>query len=126
MSERVDHIWKMKKVKEAVAMLILKLCLLANLAGLSHGALQLGFYRGKCGIADVEMIVAGVVTARFIRDPTIVAALIRLQFHDCFVNVSFYFPMHRFLLRTRITLFAFRVLTNNFIYCLKTSMKQET
>ncbi|XP_024041548.1 peroxidase 60-like isoform X2 [Citrus clementina] len=86
MSERVDHIWKTKKVKQAVALLILRQCLLANIAGLSHGALQVGFYRGKCGIADVEMIVAGVVTARFFRDPTVVAALIRLQFHDCFVN----------------------------------------
>ncbi|KAJ0052202.1 hypothetical protein Pint_01324 [Pistacia integerrima] len=51
-----------------------------------EGALQVGFYRGKCGIADVEAIVAGVVTARFVRDPTIVAALLRLQYHDCFVN----------------------------------------
>lgn len=59
--------------------------------GWCEGALEIGFYRGKCGIVDVEAIVAGVVTARFIRDPTIVAALLRLQYHDCFVNVSFFF-----------------------------------
>lgn len=112
MSERVDHIWKTKKVKQAVALLILRLCLLTNIAGLSHGTLQVGFYRGKCGIADVEMIVAGVVTARFIRDPTVVAALIRLQFHDCFVNVSFHFPKHIFLLKFRTALFAFHAPTN--------------
>jgi peroxidase len=50
-----------------------------------------GFYRGKCGFADVEAIVAGVITAQFFRDPSTVAALLRLQFHDCFVNVSLYF-----------------------------------
>lgn len=54
----------------------------------SQGTLQAGFYKGKCGAKDVEAIVAGVVAARFKQDPTIVAALLRLQFHDCFVNVS--------------------------------------
>ncbi|KAM7266632.1 hypothetical protein ACFE04_004529 [Oxalis oulophora] len=54
--------------------------------GYCHGALQVGFYRGKCGINDVEIIVAGVVVSRFFRDPTIVAALLRLHFHDCFVG----------------------------------------
>uniref|UniRef100_A0A6V7QVZ7 Peroxidase n=1 Tax=Ananas comosus var. bracteatus TaxID=296719 RepID=A0A6V7QVZ7_ANACO len=48
-------------------------------------ALQYGFYSGKCGNKDVEAIIQGVVSARFARDPTIVAALLRLQFHDCFV-----------------------------------------
>ncbi|EEF51655.1 peroxidase 60 [Ricinus communis] len=69
------------------ALLILALGLfLGNLAGLCNGALQVGFYSGKCGFADVEAIVAGVVTPQFFKDPTIVAALLRLQFHDCFVN----------------------------------------
>ena len=62
-----------------------------NFAGFCYGALQVGFYRGKCGFADVEAIVAGVITAQFFRDPSTVAALLRLQFHDCFVNVSLYF-----------------------------------
>nr|TKS01416.1 peroxidase 60 [Populus alba] len=57
-----------------------------NFAGFSFGALQVGFYRGKCGFADVEAIAAGVITAQFFRDPSTVAALLRLQFHDCFVN----------------------------------------
>ncbi|KAK2980193.1 hypothetical protein RJ640_007283 [Escallonia rubra] len=51
-----------------------------------RGALQPGFYKGKCGFADVETIVGGVVTSRFFKDPTIVPALLRMQFHDCFVN----------------------------------------
>lgn len=77
----------MKKVKSAVAISSLGLILLVSLGGFSHGVLQVGFYRGKCEIVDVEMTVARVVTARFFRDPTIVPALLRLQFHDCFVNV---------------------------------------
>ncbi|KAJ4728931.1 Peroxidase [Melia azedarach] len=76
----------MKKVKSAVAISSLGLILLVSLGGFSHGVLQVGFYRGKCEIVDVEMTVARVVTARFFRDPTIVPALLRLQFHDCFVN----------------------------------------
>ncbi|XP_059428981.1 peroxidase 60-like [Corylus avellana] len=54
--------------------------------GECYGELQMGFYRGKCGFLDVETIVASVVKAKFFGDPTIAAALIRMQFHDCFVN----------------------------------------
>ncbi|KAJ8772440.1 hypothetical protein K2173_027617 [Erythroxylum novogranatense] len=66
-------------------MLVLGL-VVGNLAGTLSGELQVGFYRGKCGFVDVEAIVAGIVSARFFRDRSIVAALLRLQFHDCFVN----------------------------------------
>lgn len=76
------------KVKAAMVITLILVFNLANFAGLCVSALQEGFYRGKCGVADVELIVAGVVTTRFFMDPTIVAALLRLQFHDCFVNVS--------------------------------------
>lgn len=47
---------------------------------------MVGFYQGKCRSANVEAIVDGVIRAWFSRDPTIVAALLRMQFHDCFVN----------------------------------------
>ncbi|KAL3752307.1 hypothetical protein ACJRO7_013027 [Eucalyptus globulus] len=59
---------------------------LASLSGSCHGALQVGFYNGKCRVSDVEAIVAGVVAARFSKDPTIAPALLRMQFHDCFVT----------------------------------------
>lgn len=62
--------------------------LLMSLATPSSGALQVGFYKGKCGFRDVESIVAGIVAAELKRDRTLVAALLRLQFHDCFVSVS--------------------------------------
>ncbi|KAL3530376.1 hypothetical protein ACH5RR_009698 [Cinchona calisaya] len=53
----------------------------------SSPALQVGFYRGKCnGTADVEAIVSGVVGKWFLKDHTIIPALLRMQFHDCFVN----------------------------------------
>ncbi|KAK1274505.1 Peroxidase 60 [Acorus gramineus] len=49
-------------------------------------SLQVGFYKGKCGMLNVESIIRGVVTIKYYQDPTIVPALLRLQFHDCFVN----------------------------------------
>ncbi|KAK6163574.1 hypothetical protein DH2020_000438 [Rehmannia glutinosa] len=55
-----------------------------------HGGdvpLQVGYYKGKCPLADVEAIVGGIVKAWYKRDPTIPAALLRMQFHDCFVNL---------------------------------------
>lgn len=72
------------------AALVLALGLiLVNFTGHCHGALQVGFYRGKCRLlVDVESVVATVVKAKLIMDPTITPALLRMQFHDCFVNVS--------------------------------------
>ncbi|KAI3450723.1 hypothetical protein Pfo_007388 [Paulownia fortunei] len=61
----------------------------ATLSGQCQGGdapLQVGFYGGKCRSADVEAVVSGVIRAWFMRDPTIPAALLRMQFHDCFVN----------------------------------------
>ncbi|XP_022945692.1 peroxidase 60 [Cucurbita moschata] len=64
----------------------LGLILFFSFASLSFGALQVGFYKGKCGFRDVESIVAGVVADAVENDGTLVAALLRLQFHDCFVS----------------------------------------
>ncbi|KAL4591733.1 hypothetical protein LXL04_004704 [Taraxacum kok-saghyz] len=57
-----------------------------NLSGQCYGALQFGFYNGKCGTSDVEDIVRKTVISKFLLDKTITPALLRLQFHDCFVN----------------------------------------
>ncbi|CAI0417338.1 unnamed protein product [Linum tenue] len=75
----------MKKGTAAVGF-ILGLLLFLSGDPICHGALQVGFYRGKCGFADVEAIVGGVVSAQFFTDPSLLASLIRLHFHDCFVN----------------------------------------
>ncbi|XP_038975332.1 peroxidase 60 [Phoenix dactylifera] len=73
-------------MKSSMLAAILLALIMLKLSTTCHGALQWGFYKGKCGRSDVEAIIRGVVTARFRRDPTIVAALLRMQFHDCFVN----------------------------------------
>ncbi|CAK7331975.1 unnamed protein product [Dovyalis caffra] len=75
-----------------VAALALALSLVfLNLTGQCSGELGFGFYSGKCRDKNgfqqnVENIVAKKVQERFIVDSTIVAALLRMQFHDCFVN----------------------------------------
>ena len=73
-----------KAVALAVGFIVL------NLAGHCFGALQFGFYNGKCNNSIVEDIVRKTVYSKFLRDRSLTAALIRMQFHDCFVNVSFY------------------------------------
>ncbi|KAJ6425119.1 hypothetical protein OIU84_025815 [Salix udensis] len=65
--------------------------IIVNLAGQCSGQLQFGFYNGKCRDGNgfqrnVEDIVKQKVKEKFSSDTTIVAALLRMQFHDCFVN----------------------------------------
>ncbi|KAK9734561.1 hypothetical protein RND81_04G148400 [Saponaria officinalis] len=47
--------------------------------------LEVGFYIGKCEV-DVEALIADAIEKVFYKDPTILPAMLRLQFHDCFVN----------------------------------------
>ncbi|WOL18979.1 peroxidase 57-like [Canna indica] len=65
---------------------VLALALLCLFAVPSLGALQVGFYRGKCNSTDVEATIKSIVAGRFARDRSIVPALLRLHFHDCFVR----------------------------------------
>ncbi|RRT58289.1 hypothetical protein B296_00022941 [Ensete ventricosum] len=77
-----------KKMAAALgAATVLALALLCLTVVPSHAALQVGFYRGKCNGTDVEATIKSIVAARFGRDRSIVPALLRLQFHDCFVRV---------------------------------------
>ncbi|KAJ3681773.1 hypothetical protein LUZ60_014346 [Juncus effusus] len=64
----------------------LLILLVLALAAASHGQLQYGFYNKKCGKNNVEAIIQSIVGARFASDPKIVAGLLRMQFHDCFVH----------------------------------------
>ncbi|KAK6936228.1 hypothetical protein RJ641_033258, partial [Dillenia turbinata] len=58
--------------------------------GQGGGGLQVGFYKGKCQKkVDIESIVFGVIFSSFMKDPTITPALLRMQFHDCFVRTQF-------------------------------------
>lgn len=79
-----------RKMAPKTALVLALAMAVTSLMSPSSGALQAGYYKGKCRAADVEAVVARVVAARFASDPTITAGLLRLQFHDCFVNVSYH------------------------------------
>lgn len=63
--------------------------LLLSMALYCHAQLQNGFYEGKCNSSNVEAVIKQYVSQRFASDQTIVAGLLRLMFHDCFVHVRF-------------------------------------
>ncbi|XP_057521804.1 peroxidase 44-like [Amaranthus tricolor] len=67
-----------------VALAILLLCM--TLVGQSYAQLKNGFYLGKCRKTNVEKDIFDVVNAAYKKDRSIVAALLRMQFHDCFVR----------------------------------------
>lgn len=50
--------------------------------------LQKGFYSGTC--SKVENIVKSSVQKAFNKDSTVAPGLLRLHFHDCFVQVYIY------------------------------------
>jgi len=60
--------------------------------------LEVDFYDGKCSSSvDVEAIIAEKTQEEFTNDPTILPALLRMQFHDCFVHVSSRNPKLNFI-----------------------------
>lgn len=65
----------------------LVLCLLALLAGSSTvaGQLSSAFYKKKC--SNLESIVLSTMTQAVNKEPRMGASILRLFFHDCFVNV---------------------------------------
>ena len=70
----------------AAAALMVAVSILALASG-GSAQLQYGFYKGKCNGTDVEAVVQSIVRARFARENPIVAYLLRMQFHECAVNV---------------------------------------
>ncbi|TVU51301.1 hypothetical protein EJB05_02712, partial [Eragrostis curvula] len=54
--------------------------------GVVRGQLQVGFYSDSC--PDAEDVVTAAVQDAAGNDPTILPALLRLQFHDCFVKTG--------------------------------------
>ncbi|KAE9465929.1 hypothetical protein C3L33_02167, partial [Rhododendron williamsianum] len=64
-----------------------EMVLLENYSALNYtgqGGLKTGFYSSSCPKA--EEIIRATVEAHFNKDPTIAAGLLRLHFHDCFVQ----------------------------------------
>ncbi|KAF3331203.1 peroxidase 17-like protein [Carex littledalei] len=67
-----------------LSLLISLLCHVSILSPLYARELQIGYYTETC--PDAESIVREVMWRAMIREPRSVASVMRLQFHDCFVN----------------------------------------
>ncbi|KAJ4716913.1 Peroxidase [Melia azedarach] len=65
-------------------MAIYFILLFTTLMGFSEGQLKLGFYSETC--PEAESIVSGVVRDAVLSDSNMAAVLLRLHFHDCFVE----------------------------------------
>ncbi|KAL8154125.1 hypothetical protein V2J09_011885 [Rumex salicifolius] len=74
-----------EKSTSSLTILAITTISIAIFIGQSHG-LNVGYYNGKCNTKNVEEIIFNVVREHFVNDNTIVAALLRMQFHDCFVR----------------------------------------
>ncbi|GLT77165.1 hypothetical protein SLA2020_487770 [Shorea laevis] len=65
-------------------MAILLVLMLTLLIGICEGQLRIGFYAETC--PDAESIVRAVVQDAILSDANVAAILLRLHFHDCFVE----------------------------------------
>ena len=60
----------------------------ASSAACCRAQLARDFYAGKCGNTSVEAVIESAVKARLAREKRMVAGLLHMIFHDCFVQVS--------------------------------------
>lgn len=74
----------LKMCSQVVGLLILGVFLLGGSP--SYGQLSASYYDETC--PNVSTIVRGVIEEAFLSDIRIGASLIRLHFHDCFVDVT--------------------------------------
>lgn len=99
-----------------IGVVLLAGVVIAPAHGQTAAPLRVGFYNGKCkGNADVEAIVRTVVTLSFLKDPTIAPALVRMQFHDCFVNVRTLFSIFFLFIIYTISSFHFMLNVSSFL-----------
>lgn len=73
--------------QEFAMVLIFFIVILSHLAVMSHGQLRVGFYGKTC--PNAEAIVSNVVRQVAASNQNIAPVLLRLHFHDCFVQVCF-------------------------------------
>jgi peroxidase len=76
----------MQPARSAALLAAVAVVVLASAAS-CRGQLANNYYAGKCGNASVETIIRDAVKARLVWDNRMVAGLLHLQFHDCFVAV---------------------------------------
>jgi peroxidase len=72
-------------VAVASVAVLLVVCAAASVAG--QGQLQVGYYNKTCPAA--EQIVRNETTVAIGSSPDLAAALLRLHYHDCFVQVPY-------------------------------------
>ncbi|TKV94841.1 hypothetical protein SEVIR_9G322300v4 [Setaria viridis] len=75
----------MQPARPAALLAAVAVVVLASAAS-CRGQLANNYYAGKCGNASVETIIQDAVKARLAWDKRMVAGLLHLQFHDCFVD----------------------------------------
>lgn len=79
--QQQQHVWPCSVVGMMMMLLLLQLELIQVAEGL-----QLGYYTGTC--PNVESIVKGVLSQQMQHNRGVAAGVLRLHFHDCFVDVS--------------------------------------
>ena len=72
------------QMKGGFVRLLILVQVAAALAGPVAGELSMGYYGMTCPFA--EYIVRNVVGEALMKDPTLAGSLLRLHFHDCFVQ----------------------------------------
>lgn len=77
------------KMKTMCLIVSVVMVVMAALSAQGQGGLKTKFYSSSCPRA--EAIVRSNVESHFNKDPTIAAGLLRLHFHDCFVQVNLKF-----------------------------------
>lgn len=87
----VERSFAIKNNKMVRANLLSVIMLMHAIVGLPFavGGLNMGYYMMSCPFA--EQIVKNSVNNALQADPTLAAGLIRMLFHDCFIEVTFLF-----------------------------------
>ena len=89
-----------------VEYLVFLVMLIMGFQAQGQGGLRNGFYSSSCPKA--EDIIRSTVEAHFNKDPTIAAGLLRLHFHDCFVQVlNLRLISHNFAIGAGVVFFVF-------------------
>lgn len=68
-------------------LVLLLLAVITSGKRFSVNALSMGYYGMRCPLA--EIIVKNTVNDALQSDPTLAAGLLRMHFHDCFIEVIF-------------------------------------